>query len=134
MKYVDILVVIETKLDETFLNSNFRVEGFSDPFRLDRNSNGGIMIYVKVASRLLTKHTFPGDIEGLFVELNFRNYKLLICGTYHPPSQSDHYYFNQLDIALDKYSNYENIVMIGDFHSEIYDVEMSSFLIPYYPA
>ena len=36
LKYVDILVHIETKIDGTFLNSNFRVESFSDLFRLDR--------------------------------------------------------------------------------------------------
>ena len=36
LKYVDILVDIETKIDDTFLNSNSRVESFFDLFRLDR--------------------------------------------------------------------------------------------------
>ena len=82
------------------------------------------MIYVKdtITSRLLT--TFPG--QGLFVELNFR--QVANIWDKYPP-QSEKYYFNHLDIVLDKYSNYKNILMIGDFYSEIYDAEMCSFLM-----
>ena len=78
LKYVDILVVTETKLDETFLNANFRVEGFSDPYRLDKSDRGGgVMVFVKdtIASKLLTKHIFPEDIEAVFIKLNFRTCK-----------------------------------------------------------
>ena len=39
-KYIYILVVTETKLDETFLESLFLMDGFSKPYRLDRNKNG----------------------------------------------------------------------------------------------
>ena len=41
LKYVDILVITETKLDDSFPNAQFLVEGFSTPFRFDRNRNGG---------------------------------------------------------------------------------------------
>ena len=34
---VDIFVVSEIKLDETFPRSQFTIDGFSTPFRLDRN-------------------------------------------------------------------------------------------------
>ena len=37
---LEILVVTETKLDETFLESLFLMDGFSKPYRLDRNKNG----------------------------------------------------------------------------------------------
>ena len=39
--HVDILVSRETKLDNTFPVSQFLIGGFSVPYRLDRNSNGG---------------------------------------------------------------------------------------------
>ena len=39
-------------------------------------------------------------------------------GTYHPPSQNDIYYFNQLDKAIDTYNNYDKILLIGDFNAE----------------
>ena len=45
LKSVDILVLTQTKLDDSFPNSQFRVDGFSQPFRIDRNrSGGGVMI------------------------------------------------------------------------------------------
>ena len=39
------------------------------------------------------KHKFPDDIEALFVEINFQKCKWLLYGLYHPPSQSDQYFF-----------------------------------------
>ena len=72
LKYVDVLVITETKLDDTFLTSQFLVTRFSEPYRLGRKRNGGgIMIFIcnYIQSRLLTKHVFPDDIEGLFIEL-----------------------------------------------------------------
>ena len=113
LKYVDILILTETKLDDSFPTSQFMVDGFSMPYRQDRNRNGGgIMIYIRddIPSILLTKHVFPDDIEGLFVELNFRKSKWLLMGAYHPPSQSNSYFFEHLDKALDIYSNYEKVL------------------------
>ena len=52
------------------------------------------MIFVMddIPNKLLTKHNFSSDVEGLFVELNFRKSKWLLFGTYHPPSQNDQYF------------------------------------------
>ena len=89
---MDTLVLTETKLHDSFPNSQLSVDELSEPFRIDRNRSGGVvMMYVRddVPSKLLTKHFFPNDIKGLFVELNFRKSKWLLLGTYHPPSQSD---------------------------------------------
>ena len=45
---VDILVITETKLDDTFTSTQFYMEGFKTPIRLDRNSfGGGIVIYIR---------------------------------------------------------------------------------------
>ena len=75
-EHVDNLVLTETKLDDSFPNLQFSVDGFSEPFRIDRNRSGGeVMIFVgdDIPSKLLTKHFFPNDIEGLFLELNLEN-------------------------------------------------------------
>ena len=131
IKHIDVFVITETKLDDSFPTSQFLFKGFAEPFRLDRNRNGGgIMIYVRddIPSRLLLKHVFPVDIEGLYIELNFRKCKLLLLGTYHPLSQSDLYYFNNLDKSLDTYSNYEKTLLVGDFNAQTTDQYLSSFL------
>ena len=91
-------------------------------YRPDRNLNcgGGVMIFVKedIPSKLLTKHNFQSDAEGLFVWLNFRKSKWLLLGTYHPPAQNDQYFFNCVDKALHNYRNYGNALLAGDFDVE----------------
>ena len=131
LKYIDILILTETKLDETFLTSQFLMDGFSKPYRFDRNKyGGGVMIYIRdtIPSKILEKHSCPNNIECLFTELNFRKCKLLLCGTYHPPSQNDEYYFNYLNKTLDTYSNYKKVLLVGDFKIEITEHYMESFL------
>ena len=41
---IDVLLVSETKIDYSFPIGNFLIDGFSTPYRLDRNSNGGGLI------------------------------------------------------------------------------------------
>ena len=77
-----------------------------------RNWNGGgIITYVRedITSKMLTKRKFPDDIEALFVEISFWKCKWLLCRLYHPPSQSDQYFFDNLAEALDVYSIYEKV-------------------------
>ena len=38
---VDLLVITESKIDDTFPMGQFQIEGFARPIRLDRNRNGG---------------------------------------------------------------------------------------------
>ena len=55
---------------------------------MDRNRNDwGVTIFAKedIESKLLIKHNFPSDVEGLFVELDFRKSKWLIFDTFLPP-------------------------------------------------
>ena len=72
-------------VDDTFPISQFIIQGFSKPYRLDRNRRGGgLLIYVRedIPSKKLIKHTFPHDIEGLCIEINLRKCKWFLCGTY----------------------------------------------------
>ena len=55
---LDILLVSETKVDPSFPSNQFAMDGFSFPFRLDRNSlGGGIMLFVReeIPSKLLSE-------------------------------------------------------------------------------
>ena len=79
------------------------------------------MIFMRdtIASQILEKHIFPNDVESIFAELTFRKCKWLLCGTYHPQSHGDQYFFNNLDKALDTYSRYYKVLLVGDFNTEI---------------
>ena len=134
MQHIDILVLTETKLDDTFATVQFLVNDFSEPYRLDRNrKRGRVMVYIRedIPSKLLDKHVFPYDMEGLFIELNFRKCKWLLFGKYHPTSQADIYYFDNLDKAFDTYSSYEKHLLIGDFNTETSEPRIDSFIYEY---
>ena len=132
---IDVLVITETKLDATFPDSQFFIEGYSTPYRLDRNRHGGgVLIYIRedIPNKKLSKHNCPADIEGLFIEINLRKTKWLIFGTYHPPNQSDQYYFDCVGRALDSYNAiYDKYLLIGDFNAEERETCMKEFLYQY---
>ena len=117
---VDILVITEIKLQLTI------------PYRFDRYRNGGdILIYVRedIPSKPLTDHKIPHDIEGIFVQLNLRKNKWLLFGSYHPPSQSDEYFFNHVQNGLDIYSKfYDKHMLIGDFNADESEQHLPLFL------
>ena len=45
---IDILLVSETKLDDTFPVGQFYIDGYSTPYHFDRTSHGGgILLYIR---------------------------------------------------------------------------------------
>ena len=72
---VDILLLSETKLDSFFPLNQFHIDGFTTPYRLDRNQNGGgIMLYIRqdIPSKSLTEIKYDNEIENIFIEINLR--------------------------------------------------------------
>ena len=66
-------MISETKIDESFLISQFMIDGFSMPYRRDRNTyGGGILSYFRnnITAKLLN---LPSDIETIFIEMNIKN-------------------------------------------------------------
>ena len=62
-------MISETKIDDSFPVGNFIIEGFSTPYRLDHDSNGGgIMLYVRedISSNLLATEE-KNHVEGFYV-------------------------------------------------------------------
>ena len=66
---IDILIISETKLDARFPSGQFYIHDFSEPYRFDRNGNGGgILLYIRedIPSKLiLTKMTIEGFLSKL---------------------------------------------------------------------
>ena len=69
---VDILIVVETKLDSSFPTTQFVIPGFHHPFRLDINRrSGGLLVYVKgsipalTPARVLTSFSTPADTQTI---------------------------------------------------------------------
>ena len=58
----------ESKLDDSFPDSQFMIEGFGKAFRLDRSRNCGIMLLIR--SDIITKviSTEKSPCEGFYIE------------------------------------------------------------------
>ena len=72
---IDILLICETKIDDSFPTDQFIIEGYSIIYRLDRNDRGGeIMLIVKdnLLTSRLDKYCFSGETEIFCIELNLR--------------------------------------------------------------
>ena len=73
---IDILLVSETKIDDTFPLAQFCVEGYSTPYRLDRTSKGGgWLLYVRddiPSKQIKSKFIENEAFEGFFVGSNLR--------------------------------------------------------------
>ena len=131
----DILVITETKTDSTFPLNQFAIQGYSKHYRFDRNRNkSGVFIYVRedIPNKELKIHNTPEDIESIFIKINLIKTRWLFCGCYHPPSQSDQYFFDNTGKALDKYSkHYDKFMLVGDFNAEESEPCLSQFLYEY---
>ena len=128
---LDIIMISETKIDESFPVSQFIIEGYSKPFRRDRNSNdGGILMYVRddIPCKEIKTHKLPDDIEGMFIEINLRKKKWIIIGGYNHQKESICYFLTQISKELDKLlGNYDNILILGDFNSLVTESYMKDF-------
>ena len=62
------MAISETKIDDSFPENQFKFPGYSSPFRLDRDQNGGsIMVFVRedITAKFLSFENKP--IEALFI-------------------------------------------------------------------
>ena len=83
---VDILGIAETKLDDSFPNAQFSIDGYRT-FRKDRNQHGsGLFVYVRsdIPCRQI-KTLEMTNIESIVLELHVNKTKYLIVTTYKPP-------------------------------------------------
>ena len=63
-----ILLISETKLDDTFPLSQFILEGFTPPYKLDGTEHGGgLVLFIRedIPSKLLTNVNPSGKIENI---------------------------------------------------------------------
>ena len=133
---IDLLILSETKINDSFTTNQFLIEGFSPPFRKDRDAHGGgLVIYVRedIPSNLLKPQTLPENIEAIFIELNLKNNKWLLIGGYNPNKNSISYFLNRISHEIDtKLHKYENLLLLGDFNVVSSDHALNEFCDTYH--
>ena len=105
---IDLLVVTETKLDESFPSTQFSIDGFSKPVRLDRTSQGGgggggrnYNIYSRI-HKVLENISSDTDDESIFMEITLRNSKWLLIACYNPEKSRIYNYIQNVETALNE--------------------------------
>ena len=88
---VDVVCIVETKVDASFPSAQFVLEGYHSPYRLDISSRSrGILVYVKssIPSRRPPCENLCDSIQAVPFEINLRKEKWLVISIYCPPLQT----------------------------------------------
>ena len=130
---IDIFMISETKLDDSFPQGQFLIDGFHSPFRFDRNKSGaGILLYVRedIPTKIL-RHDFP-SAESFFVKIILHKKKWLINCSYNPHKNNIKHHLETISRTLDTFSTkYENVLLLGDFNNCADDEAMKNFCSSY---
>ena len=127
---LDIIIISETKLDNSFPVEQFCIEGYNTPFRLDKNDrSGGILVYIKKDIPLKEiLSILPENFEGIFIELKIRNKKWLVFAGYYPKTEYIQTYLDQVSKSLNELiRKFENIIMLGDCNAQITNINIKDF-------
>ena len=98
-------MISETKVDDSFPDGQFFLDGLRTPFRLDQKRNGrGIMLFIR--NDILEKVVSTDDrpIKSFCVELNFRNKKWLLNCSYNPEHSSIESHLDSLSKSIDSHT------------------------------
>ena len=126
-------MILGSKLDDSFPDSQILIEGFSKPFRLDRNRNvGGIMLFIRSDIRAKVNSIDKNPFESFYFELNFRKKKWLLSCSYNPNNNNIELNLNCFSRSIGSLSSkHENIILLGDFNSCMDDSPMIGFCETY---
>ena len=130
---IDVFMISESKLDDSFSHGQFLIDGFHTPFRFDCNKNGGgILLYVRddIPAKILS-HDFL-SAESFFVETILHKKKWLINCSYNPNKNNIKNHLEKIGKTLDAFSTkYQNIILLGDFNVCVDDETMGNFCNSY---
>ncbi len=114
----DILMLQETKLEDSFPDSQCATEGFK-MYRKDVKSDTGGLIMSEVIFPRRELHN-DAMIETLAVEVVFNDEKWLVCSIYKQPKVKDGNLVRILSSLLDTFSaDYTKFILVGDINVDV---------------
>ena len=124
-------MISETKVDKTFPNQQFKINGYK-MLRKDRDRfGGGLMFYVneQIPSKVLSLESIPMDTELILLEFTVKIQRWLCVGIYRPPPQNEKYFIDHLSKTLGQLScQYDKNMLIGDFNLTINNKSLEKLL------
>ena len=129
-----LLLISETKLNNTFPQCQFLLDGFHTPYREDGTDKGGeLLLYVREHIPCMNiKFNFCTAFEAIVVEINLKKRKWLLICSYNPNKDVIDKHLNCIGKLLnDQYKKYENVIFIDGFNSETAEDTMQDFCSSY---
>ena len=131
--FVDIFLISGSKLDDSFPEGQFIIDGYHALFRFDRHGNGGgLLLYVRedILAKVL-QSDFPAA-ESFCAEIILHKKRWLINCSYNPHKNNIRRHLEVVTKTLDSYySKYENVIFLGDFNAGVLETPITSFCEPY---
>ena len=129
---MDVLIIVETKLDSSFPKSQFKIPGYSNNIGLICHLAREVSWCWSMISCLLTclgEIAIVPAIQILPVELDLHSKKWLLLPIYKPPKQCDSYFREDFSRVVDFYSRtYDSVLVIGDFNMEVKNLIMRTMV------
>ena len=112
-------MISESKIKESFPDGQFFLDGYSTPYRLCRNRNGGgIMLFVRngIPSKTIPIEKLP--TESFLTELNLTKKKWLINYSYSFNNGNTESHLDAISKSFDiNLNRYENVILFGGFNA-----------------
>ena len=110
---MDYVVISETELDESFLNTQFKLNGYEIRARRDRHKHGGGLIeFVRpgfICKRLKNMNLIVVSVSVLSLQIQRKSESVLVYIGLH-----------QMNKVISKaLCKYENLIVMGDFNIDI---------------
>ena len=117
---IDILSIQETKIDRTFPNSQFHIDGYK-LFRRDRaKGGGGILIYINDNIIATKETTSCKSLEAILLDMQIGKRHFVLISAYKPPNVDNNTLNTDLCKVLDQAFNLsENVICMGDLNCDI---------------
>jgi hypothetical protein len=117
---VDFFAISETKIDPSFPNAQFNVDGFTIYRQDNTSSSGGLLIYVRSDiphRRLPLAEINDGNIETVCIEVTVGKVKTVIASVYKHPKVGHEIFRNQMCMMADKLLlSCADFVLMGDMN------------------
>ena len=124
---IDVLILSESKIDQTIPNNLIMIPGYHEPLRHDRHINGrhggGVSMYIAEYLPFQHRPEFQSDeYEHLWADIRINGQIFAINGIYRPPNESpeNHRHFLETaEIILNQLSNYDKAkykILSGDLN------------------
>ena len=125
----DVLTISESKIDETFPDSMFHVDGFR-LCRCDRKAGGGgLLVYVRSDICFIRVKQIKGlpsqtwssfKTESIVVKIKLGKTWITVCGIYRPPSLPKSQWCHELSSLFEAASTLTSTILFaGDFNADV---------------